>query len=78
MRRQGRWDGRMFRTICLTVRFIVELVIFFAFAYWGFNLDYGLIINILAGIGLPLAGTRIWGRYISPKAPVKLPGPITE
>ena len=63
----------MFRTLNLLVRFILELVIFFSFAYWGFHLDNGLIVKMIAGIGLCLVMVVIWGIFISPKATVKLP-----
>ncbi|MGN7356218.1 YrdB family protein [Paenibacillus sp. SAFN-054] len=59
----------------LLLRFILELVLLFALSYWGFHVPSGLLVQILLGIGLPLLAAIVWGIYISPKAPVKLPLP---
>ena len=40
---------------------------------WGFHLDNGPIVKMIAGIGLCLVMAVIWGMFISPKATVKLP-----
>ncbi|MFX3636415.1 MAG: YrdB family protein [Candidatus Pristimantibacillus sp.] len=62
----------MFIGINLMVRFLLELVIFLSFAYWGFKLEQGLFIQFLAGLGLPIAGAFIWGKTLSPKRTIQL------
>ncbi|BBH22847.1 hypothetical protein Back11_41920 [Paenibacillus baekrokdamisoli] len=63
----------MFKFINLLVRFLLELVMIFALGYWGFHIGHGVVVKIIAGIGFPLVSAVIWGRFIAPKAPIKLP-----
>ncbi|OAB38614.1 hypothetical protein PMSD_06250 [Paenibacillus macquariensis subsp. defensor] len=61
------------RAFNLALRFILELVILFSLGYWGFHFDSGIIVQIAIGLGLPLIAAIIWGKIISPKAPIRLP-----
>ena len=45
-----------------------------ALGYWGFKTGNGAIAKIGFGIGAPLAAAVVWGTFVSPQAPVQLPG----
>jgi len=65
----------------LAIRFLLELCALASLGYWGFQLDRGWTLNILAGIGAPLLAAVAWGLFVSPKASVPLPGqwsPVPE
>jgi hypothetical protein len=62
----------MLRVLNLSLRFILELVILFSLGYWGFHIEFGIIIKIAFGLGLPLIIAIIWGKTISPKASIRL------
>jgi Protein of unknown function (DUF2568) len=57
----------------LALRFLLELC---ALGYWGFKTGSGLIAKIGLGIGAPLVAAVVWGTFVSPQAPVELPGLI--
>jgi len=59
----------------LTLRFILELCILAALAYWGFHTGKGPVMKIGLGIGAPLLAALVWGTFLSPRATVKVPGP---
>ena len=67
-----------FRAANLGLRFILELCLLAALAYWGFQSGDGTLRHIVLGIGAPLLAAIYWGLFISPKArfpfalPVKL------
>jgi hypothetical protein len=58
----------------LALRFLVELCALGALGYWGFKTGGGLIAKIGLGIGAPLVAAIVWGVFVSPQAPVQLPG----
>ncbi len=64
----------------LALRFILELVLLFALAYWGWTRDIGPWRFLLA-VGLPVVAAILWGTFRwphemagSPKSPVPIPG----
>jgi len=61
----------------LTIRFLLELAMFAALAYWGWNQHEGIARGLL-GAGLPLGAAALWGVFRVPndpgKAPVAVPG----
>lgn len=63
------------RTINMTLRFVLELCLLAALAYWGFQLDGGWPIRLLVGIGAPLLAATVWGLLVAPKAKRWLPDP---
>ncbi|MFO7684309.1 MAG: YrdB family protein [Chloroflexota bacterium] len=65
----------LLQTINLGVRFALELCLLAAFGYWGFQLERGWLVRIVAGIGLPLLVAVVWGMFIAPKAPYLLAEP---
>jgi Protein of unknown function (DUF2568) len=58
----------------LALRFLLELFALGALGYWGFKTGGGLIAKIGLGIGAPLIAAVVWGTFLSPQAPVRLPG----
>jgi hypothetical protein len=58
----------------LALRFLLELCALVALGYWGFKTGGGLMAKIGLGIGAPLAAAVVWGVFVSPQAPVQLPG----
>jgi hypothetical protein len=62
------------RGVTLTVRFLCELAMLAAFAYWGFTVSDGIGAWVL-GVGAPLLAAVVWGAWVAPKArwPVPIP-----
>jgi hypothetical protein len=61
----------------LALRFLLELCALGALGYWGFKTGSGLIAKIGLGIGAPLVAAVLWGTFVSPQAPVQLPGQLS-
>lgn len=55
--------------------FLLELALLAAAGWWGFSLDAGWPVRLLAGLGAPLAIAVVWGLFCSPRASVALPAP---
>ena len=55
------------RGLTLTVRFLCELGMLAALAYWGFHTQEGAF-ELIVGIGAPLAAAAVWGLLVAPKA----------
>ena len=53
--------------------FGVELAALCAFAAWGLHLPYTLFLRLGAAVVLVLAVAALWGRFLSPRAPQRLP-----
>ena len=58
----------------LVLRFLLELCALGALGYWGFKTGSATITKIGLGIGAPLVAAVVWGAFVSPQAPVQLPG----
>jgi Protein of unknown function (DUF2568) len=58
------------RGVTLTVRFLCELAMLAALAYWGFGVGSWLL-----GLGAPLLAAIVWGAFVAPRArwPVRAP-----
>ena len=65
----------LLRIINMTVRFVLELCMLAALAYWGFQLAGGWLLRLAAGIGAPLLAATVWGLLIAPKAKRRLADP---
>ncbi|MEH0842701.1 YrdB family protein [Micromonospora sp. CPCC 205711] len=61
------------KALLLTLTFLLELAMLAAAGWWGFHLDAGLAVRLLAGLGAPLLIAAVWGVLCSPKAAVPLP-----
>jgi len=58
----------------LALRFLLELCALGALGYWGFKTGNATIAKIALGVGAPLVAAVVWGAFVSPQAPVQLPG----
>lgn len=61
--------------LTLGLRFLLEMAALVAMAYWGWT-QHGGLVRFVWMIGLPLGAAIVWGTFISPKAPLTLPGMI--
>ena len=58
----------------LGIRFLLELCMLAAVAFWGFKTQNNWLLKILFGIGLPLLIAVLWGTFLAPKATHRLSG----
>jgi len=58
----------------LLLRFLLELCALGALGYWGFKTGNATITKIALGVGAPLVAAVVWAVFVSPRAPVELPG----
>ena len=58
----------MLAALNLLIRFLLELCMLGAVAYWGFETGDNAVTKALLGIGTPLLMAVVWGVFISPKA----------
>jgi|SRR5215207_5965090 len=58
----------------LLLRFLLELFALGALGYWGFHTGSERITKAVLGVGAPLVAAVVWGMFVSPRAPVQLPG----
>ena len=58
-----------------TARFALELFALAALGYWGLRIADSLVLDVILGLGAPLAFAMAWGAVIAPKAPYRLPDP---
>ena len=58
----------------LAVRFLLELCMLAAVAFWGFKTQSSWVMKILFGIGLPVLIATLWGMFLAPKATRPLSG----
>jgi hypothetical protein len=59
--------------INLALAFLLELVMLFAFGYWGFQTGDSTIIHVIFGLGLPVIAIIIWSIYNAPQSKRRLP-----
>ncbi|SRR5215204_1019973 len=64
------------RSAALGLRFLVELAMLAALAYWGFTTSDSVLLKILLGLGTPLVAAVLWGLVLSPKAAIRAPAPL--
>lgn len=62
------------KTLNLLVRFLLELCMLAAVAYWGFKTHSGWTMKIIFGIGLPILMAVLWGLFVAPRATYPLSG----
>ena len=58
----------------LALSFFLELCMVLAYGYWGFKAGNGLVMQLLLGIGIPLAVIVIWGIFLAPASKQRLQG----
>lgn len=54
----------------LAVRFLLEVCVLVALAYWGFRTGQSPILKLSLGIGAPVFIAIIWGMFGSPQAQI--------
>jgi hypothetical protein len=60
----------------LGLSFFLELCMVLAYGYWGFTTGSGLVMQLLLGIGIPLAVIVIWGIFLAPASKRRLQGAL--
>jgi hypothetical protein len=53
--------------------FVLEVIALALLAWWGFATGGNLVVEILLGLGTPLAAAVLWGMFAAPKARFKVP-----
>jgi hypothetical protein len=51
----------------LAARFLLEMMLLFVFAIWGFQLADSPALGLLYGLAATSAGAMLWGLFIAPK-----------
>ena len=57
----------------LTLRFLLELCLLAALAYWGTQTSHG-VVSVLLAIAAPALAAVVWGAFVAPKATWRLHG----
>jgi hypothetical protein len=63
----------LLKNINLALAFLLELCMLAALGYWGYTLDQGLSIRLVAGLGVPILAAVVWGVFMAPRASIPLP-----
>jgi hypothetical protein len=58
----------------LAIRFLLELCMLAAVAFWGFKTQNNWLMKILLGIGVPVVIATLWGMFLAPRATRPLSG----
>ncbi|TYC15131.1 DUF2568 domain-containing protein [Actinomadura syzygii] len=56
--------------------FLLEVVAIVALAWWGFSTGGNVLVNVVLGVGAPLAAILLWGTFAAPKARYKVALPF--
>lgn len=59
----------------LVLRFLLELAMLAALLIWGFRVVEPIWMKMLLGLAAPALAVLVWGAYIAPRAPRRLPDP---
>jgi hypothetical protein len=62
----------LIRGLNLALRFVLELGMLVAFAYWGSHVGETRLVHVGVAILAPALAALFWGFVLSPKAPAKL------
>jgi hypothetical protein len=63
----GPKDMRGLRGVTLTARFLCELAMLAALAFWGYVIGEGPLAWLL-GVGAPALAAVVWGTFVAPRA----------
>jgi hypothetical protein len=63
------------KAFLLALAFLLELALLVAAGWWGFTLDTGRAVRLLAGLGAPLLIAVVWDLFCSRWPGVSLPAP---
>jgi len=64
------------RAANLAVRFVLEIAALVALGLWGWNAPGPVAVQVIAAAVTPLAAAVVWGTWVAPKAPRRLPDPL--
>ncbi len=59
----------------LALRFLLELCMLAALAYWGYHIGDSLLMKLVLALGAPLVAAVVWGAFIAPRAWRRLTDP---
>ena len=62
--------------LALAVRIGTELCAFAALAFGGWRIDGPVWLRVLLAVGFVALAVVVWGRWVAPRAPRKLPDPL--
>jgi hypothetical protein len=71
----GPEDLRGLRGVTLTARFLCELAMLAALAFWGYVVGEGVWAWLL-GLAAPVVAAVVWGTFVAPRAKVPVPAPV--
>ena len=71
----GREEPSGIRAVTLTARFVCELAMLAALAFWGYVVGEGVWAWVL-GLAAPAVAGIVWGTFVAPRARVPVPAPI--
>jgi Protein of unknown function (DUF2568) len=71
----GGQNLRGFRGATLTARFLCELAMLAALAFWGYVVGEGPWAWLL-GVGAPTLAAVVWGAVVAPRARFPVPAPV--
>ncbi len=54
-------------------RFLVELCMLAAFAYWGSRTGHSTAVNVALALAVPLVAMTVWGLWMAPRSARRLP-----
>jgi Protein of unknown function (DUF2568) len=63
------------RGVILIARFVCELAMLAALAFWGYVVGEGVWAWLL-GLAAPAAAGIVWGTFVAPRAKVPVPAPV--
>ena len=63
------------RGVTLTARFICELGMLAALAFWGYVVGEGVWAWVL-GLAAPVVAAIVWGTFVAPRARLPVPTPV--
>ena len=71
----GPEDMRGLRGVTLTARFLSELAMLAALAFWGYVVGEGPWAWLL-GVGAPALAAVVWGTFVAPRARIPVSAPV--
>ena len=71
----GGEDLSGLRGATLTARFLCELAMLAALAFWGYVVGEGVWAWLL-GLAAPVVAAVVWGTFVAPRAKVPVPAPV--
>lgn len=61
--------------LVLAVRLALELAALATLGYAGWTVPGALLARVVLAVGLPVVAAVVWGRWVAPRAPRRLPDP---